>query len=58
MGRSARATLGHQFAKTLSGRSADNLNPEPENPKPRTNRPANQPEEENLTTTPQQGYRI
>ena len=36
VGRSARANLGPQFAKTLSGRSADNLNP-------RTRQPAHRP---------------
>ena len=36
VGRSARANLGLQFANTLSGRSADNLNP-------RTRQPAHRP---------------
>ncbi len=45
MGRSARANLGVQFAKTLSGRSADNPNPRTRNQP--TNQTTDQPKEEN-----------
>ena len=55
---SARANLGHQFANTLSGRSADNLNPRTRNP---TNQSANRPtqrKEENRNQHPNETVRF